>query len=256
MHAYLALHADLDGNYTTPSKNFVDNAIDFLIVNPEFNFVQYQNWFGNVSLGLDYYYDEDFWNDPSLTFPSQNLPSWNSFYNAFPRNADGSGWLHGADGVYGLVGGDVLQVRLEDTDNTFTNNTCALKVSIALNGAGIVIPEIITSTNSDGTINYGTVKGADGKYYFLNAQSLNKWMKLTFGTSPANTNHYHYTAAQGGVNGENFPALLGNKKGIYSLTSSDPAWASGHADIFFEMLCSAGCHYDGPVESIDVWVLD
>lgn len=149
----------------------------------------------------------------------------------------------------------MLKVRENDIEKKLTNNTCALKVSIALNGAGINIPEIIIST-VNGKINYGTVKGADGKNYFLNAKSLNAWMKLTFGVNPKNPKHFNYTKAQGGTNGKNFPTLLGNKKGIFSLNSSNASWSSGHADILFETLCSAGCHYNGPIESIDIWVLD
>jgi hypothetical protein len=245
-----------DNNNSPESENLVEQAIVFLINNPQYNFSHYENWFGMESEGKDYEYDADYWEDPSLTFAPQNLPTWDDFYAAFPRKSDGSGWLYGANNVYSLVGGDVLQIRLDDLNKIRTNNTCALKVSIALNGSGIIIPEIITST-TNGVINYGTVKGADGKNYFLNAKSLNKWMKLTFGTTPINTKHFNYTAVQGGVDGKNFPSLIGDKKGIYSLNSSSPTWATGHADIFLENKCSAGCHYNAPgLESIDLWVLD
>jgi len=155
-----------------------------------------------------------------------------------------------ADNVFGHVGGDVWQARLDYP--SLTTNTCALKVSIALNGAGIIIPQITTASG-----NPGTLKGADGKYYFLNAKSLNAWMRKTFGTSPTNSNHFHYTAADGGANGENFPSLLSGKKGIYSMISNDPSWSSGHADILLgNLTCAAGCYFQGPVQYIDVWVLD
>ena len=93
-------------------------------------------------------------------------------------------------------------------------------------------------------------------FYFFNAKSLSVWMKKTFDTSPSNPKHYNYTAEQGGEKGKNFPTLLGDKKGIYILNSSNNSWATGHADKFFEAICSAGCHYNGPIESIDIWVLD
>lgn len=250
IETFLNNNLDANKDYTTVAVEFVKAAIDFLEENPEYNFEQYENWFGTENEGLDYEYDAGYWEDPSLTFTPQDLPSWDDFNLAYPRKADGSGWLYGADNIYSLVGGDVLGVRLKYPAKT--NNTCALKVSIALNGAGITIPQITTTGGG-----HGTVKGADGKNYFLNAKSLNAWMKLTFGTSPTNPKHFNYTAAQGGVGGKNFPSLIGNKKGIYSLTSGDPTWATGHADIFFENICAAGCHYNGRgLESIDIWVLD
>jgi hypothetical protein len=50
-----------------------------------------------------------------------------------------------------------------------------------LNYYGVTIPYIVTTNG-----NTGTVLGSDGKYYFLNAKSLNKWMQKTFGVSPSN----------------------------------------------------------------------
>ena len=228
------------------AQTFVKEAIDFLTSNSQFDFLQYENWFNGESEGQDFLYDANYWNNPSLSFPQQSLPSWNSFFNSYPRNSSGQ-WLTGANNVFSFVGGDVYKAR-QDYPNA-TNNTCALKVSIALNGAGINIPQI-TTTNG----NPGTLKGADGKYYFLNAKSLNKWMRKTFGTGQ---NYSHYTAAQGGVKGKNFPSLLSGKKGIYSLVSTNPNWASGHADILLgNTTCAAGCHFgDAPIDYIDVWEL-
>lgn len=49
-------------------------------------------------------------------------------------------------------------------------------------------------------------------------------------------------------------------KGMYSMVSLDPNWASGHADIIDEGICIAGCHfYDpspAPIDYIDIWILD
>ncbi len=253
----ISLESYLFNNNSDKGKRFTEDAIKFLKENPNYSIEQYKNWFDFDHEGIDYEYDAAYWENPNLSFPPQDLPSWNDFNNAFPRKADGSGWLYGADNIYPLVGGDVLRVRQNDVEKKFTNNTCALKVSIALNGSGVIIPEIITSTGANGKINYGTIKGADGKNYFLNAQSLNKWMKLTFGTSPTNPKHFSYTAAQGGIKGKKFPRLLGNKKGIFSLNSTATGWASGHIDILFETLCASGCHYNAPgIISVDVWVLD
>lgn len=231
------------------ARVFFQDAIDALMSNSSYNFPQYVNWFFNDVEGLDFSYDANYWEDENLTFQQQTLPSWNDYFGAYPKNTDGT-WMTGPDNVFGHVGGEVWQARLDFPSQT--TNTCALKVSIALNGAGINIPKIITTNG-----NPGTLKGADGKYYFLNAKSLNAWMRKTFGTNPVNPNHFHYTAADGGTNGENFPSLLSGKKGIYSMISNDPNWSSGHADILLgNLTCAAGCYFSGPVQYIDIWVLD
>ncbi|MGV9002663.1 T6SS effector amidase Tae4 family protein [Flavobacterium sp.] len=106
----------------------------------------------------------------------------------------------------------------------------------------------------------------DGKYYFLNAKALNKWMRETFGTNPAsngtpsNQNHHHINGTEGGLNGINFPSLVDGLKGIYSMVSTNPNWASGHADLINNSTCLSGCHfYDtppAPIDYIDIWVLE
>jgi hypothetical protein len=234
---------------------FIEESINFLSVNSQFSFVQYENWFHNNVEGIDFSYDNDYWDNPNLTFQQQSLPSWNDYYNAYPKNADGT-WMTGADNVFNFVGGDVLQARLDYPNST--NNPCALKVSIALNGAGINIPAINSTSN-----NPGTLKGADGKYYFLNAKALNSWMKRTFGTNPAtsttplNVNHFQFGSNDGGANGINFPTLLSSKKGIYTMLpfNSSDFGASGHCDIFDGNTCAAGCYF-GSAQEVNIWVLN
>jgi len=241
--------------YTLEAEIFANQAIDYLINHPQYDFSHYQNWFDTKSKGKDYEYDENYWNNPNLTFTQQNLPSWNSYKDAYPKNTNGT-YMTGADNIFNLVGGDVKQVRIDYPLQT--NNVCALKVSIALNGAGINIPQITTSNG-----NPGTIQGADGNYYFLNAAALNSWMKLTFGTNPStpttplNTKHNQYTTTQGGTNGVNFPTLLSGKKGIFTMipVNSTNFGASGHCDIFDGSICAAGCYF-GSANEINIWELD
>jgi len=203
----------------------------------------------------DFLYDSDYWEDPNLTFPQQALPSWSDYNAAYPRNPNGT-YMTGADNIFNHVGGDVLQARL--TYPGGTNNPCALKQSIALNYSGVVIPQITTSNGYPGTL-----QGADGKYYFLNAKSMNKWMKETFGTNPAtattpfNSSHYQFTSVDGGTNGENFPTLLAGKKGIFTmLPISEGAFgASGHCDKFDGTECAAKCYFPHASE-VNIWVLE
>ncbi|SMP36064.1 T6SS effector amidase Tae4 family protein, partial [Chryseobacterium profundimaris] len=239
-------------------KDFITWAIQFKSANPNVSWEQFQNWFMGESEGKDGEdYDATYWDDPNLIFPAQNLPSWQNYYNAFPKDSNGNG-IPGPD-IYNLVGGvpkgmrdGVLSDSNPNNDRDY-DNACALRVSRALNYSGVIIPNLPNQT----------FKGADGKYYFLSAKKLNAWMRKTFGTNPATQNtpfnpkHIHITGAQAGVHGVNLPNLLGGKKGIYSLVSSNSNWASGHGDILLpNTTCINGCHFfDAPIAYIDVWIL-
>ena len=39
------------------------------------------------------------------------------------------------------------------------------------------------------------------------------------------------------------------------MVSDRPSWASGHGDLFDGNMCDSGCHFDGPVDYIDIWGL-
>jgi hypothetical protein len=239
---YLSLN-----DFNTSSSNKIKNLINYLILNPNVSYAQYVNWFMTTSEGKDFSYNQSYWENQSLNFPSQNLPTYNAFFNAYPKNPNGS-WMEGANNVYSYVGGAVQQARITYPNDT--NNTCALKVSIALNGAGVTIPNIPGQTLQGG----GQFAN---QYFFLNARALNKWMRKTFGTT-TNPNYVNIPASQITPNGANLPSLLSNIQGIYSLVCPlGSTWASGHADIINNALCAAGCHFnDAPIEYIDIWKLN
>ena len=233
----------LNNFFSITSKNFEIWSINYMLNHLDIDFPTFQNQFMGVSEGQDDSYDSTFWENPNLTFPQQSLPSYINFVNAFPRNTDGT-LMSGADNIYNYVGGYVLQKRLS-LPLRETNNTCALKVSRALNYSGIIIPNIPGQT----------IKGSDQKNYFLNSKKLNIWMRKTFGV-PTGSNHI--TGSQAGVHGVNLPSLLNGKKGIYSLVSSDITWAYGHADFLISnSTCGVNCHfYDAPIDYIDIWILN
>lgn len=234
--------------FSDESINFVNWALNFLADNPNVTSSQFQNWFMSEIVMGEYYFDSNFWLNSNLNFETQDLPSWQAFNNAYPNESSAQ--------LYGVVGGEVAQAQIDYP--TQTQNGCALKVSRALNYSGIVIPYIPNST----------LLGGDDKYYFLNARALNLWMRETFGTGSNNLNHLHLTAQDGGHNGEDFSSLIdlsstGNPdlyvKGIYSMVATQPNnWgASGHADILYDNgECKAGCYFNGPVDYIDIWILD
>jgi len=219
---------------------FALELIDLAIQNPSiYTSERIINWFFTPNEGIDFEYDQEFWDNPDLVFPSQDLPTWDDYSNGYPTET-------GADNVYGSVGGQVWQTRLQYPNGT--TNTCALKVSIALNNCDIIIPNIPGQT----------LQGDDGKFYFLNARALNSWMRLTFGTSSStannNINHHEYSTATSFTN----DITTNPKKGIYSLIRQANLQPSGHADILYENgTCLANCNLQMPnFQRIDIWVLN
>jgi hypothetical protein len=232
--------------------NFGTWAIHYLSHNPNAPFSVFQNQFMTPVEGEDDDHDANYWDDPNLTFPQQTLPSWDDFSSAFPKHDDPL--YDDPEELYTSIGGQVLAKY--NSNPLLYQNTCALRVSKALNYSGVTI--------SAGTDRY---QGADGKYYFLSCIALLKWMKKTFGT-PSGSNHL--TGSQGGTNGENFPGLLAGKKGIYIMTPNYPGGcgtetippsgfcASGHADMINNSHCDGGCYFDaqiGGVHEIFIWEL-
>lgn len=189
-------------------------------------------------------YDANYWDDPNLTMPAQTLPSWSLFQSAYPGHKNPL--YDTPEKMYQSVGGTVLAMYNSSPGNY--QNTCALRVSKALNYSGITIGP-----------GPGRFQGADGKYYFLGASTLAAWLKLTFGT-PTGSNHL--TGAQGGAGGTYFPGLVSGKKGIYVMLPvnqgcSGGFCASGHVDIINNGICDGGCYFgaEGGVQDIFIWEL-
>ena len=231
-------------------------AIEYLTLHPNVSFSTFQNQFMTPLEGVDQAGDDAFWDDPIHTYTHQTLPSLVNFSDAFPKRSDRL--YDTPEKLYNSIGGAVKA-------NGYTgplSNTCAARVSKALNYSGVIIPDIPGKT----------FLGNDGKYYFLGAENMNTWMRKTFGCSNPNTaigeylntDCIHISSAQITPFGSNLPLLLSSVFGIYSFVSSDPNWASGHIDIIMtpwgnpNPICDngqGGCHFDGPIEYIDVWNL-
>ncbi len=251
----------IDLNQTTPwwannpylqphgGVSFGTWAINYLGQNPSVTMPIFQNQFMTNSEGPDGASDAAFWDDPNLTFIHQNVPSWANFRDAFPKRSDPL--YNTAQKLYASIGGAVYA-------NGYTgpeSNTCAARVSKSLNYSGITIPNIPDKT----------FLGSDGKYYFLGAENLNRWMRKTFGCGNPNTaigeylnpDCLHFAPSDIGMNGQNLPSLLYGIHGIYSMVSTNPSWATGHADPLYSpnATCDGECDFDGPVKYIDVWIL-
>lgn len=248
---YLQQHFDTKtGLIDIKASEFATWAIRYLVSHPEVTWEQFENWFMGEVEGNDGEYDSNFWDNPDLTFQQQQLPSFYAFNDAYPR-------IKGKE-LAQLIGGDILDLYTKYPNRV--RGYCALKVSRALNYSGVTIPHVVTTKD-----NAGTVSGDDGKYYFLNAKALNKWMQKTFGISPDNPFHIRISGSEGGIKGENFPQLTEGLKGIYSMVAIDniqETWASGHTDLINNSQCVFGCSFYieksqiMPVQYIDIWILN
>jgi len=223
---------------------------NYFIEHPSTTVEQFENWFmgkpeGSENLDVR---DSDFWNDPNLSFPQQNLPSFDDFKNACPSKSTSASTL------CNTIGGEILTLYNNIVVQGKKMNTCSIRISRALNYSGITIPNVP-----------GTKLGSDGKYYFTFANDLNKWMRLTFGVNPSNLKHIRITVTQGGINGVNFPNYIKGKKGIYTMVAKSEildTWGTGHADLLENDTCRLDCHFYDinnhfvPVDYIDIWILE
>ncbi|GGB72676.1 hypothetical protein GCM10007424_10780 [Flavobacterium suaedae] len=66
-------------NYSQSSTRFVSWALDYLDNNNSVSAEVFENQFMGLSEGQDGVYDAEYWEDPNLTFPPQELPSWEDF---------------------------------------------------------------------------------------------------------------------------------------------------------------------------------
>lgn len=69
------------------------------------------------------------------------------------------------DAVRNLIGGET-----KDRDIT---NTCTIRMSHAMNGAGVAVPRVWESITNR--------KGANGKYYIIRVSNFRTWMQSRFG---------------------------------------------------------------------------
>lgn len=194
-------------------------------------------------MNLDNDPDIGYWEDNTVTYPRQPLPSYNSLYNNYPKEADGSETK--AQQVAADIGGDVATLYIQ---NGYAN-ACALRVSKALNYSGITIPNIQGYT----------FMGADGKYYFLSAAKMSNFLRQTFGPPDVDMNQ-----VQGGDRGINFQTTLKGMYGLFVMIPNDPTKtgfnASGHVSIYSNTTCVGGINHTpfnvpGGVKHLYLWKL-
>lgn len=236
---------------------FAEWAIDFFIENPDTTWEQFENWFMGKTEGVESLevYDGSYWNNPNLTFIQQDLPSYITFSSFYPDNTVSAYNL-----CHTLIGGQIKTLHDNIIATGKKMNTCAVRLSYALNKSGVKIPNIPGKTRR------GNIK-SDGTYdyYFTFAKDLTHWMQKTFGTT--NNPNYMYRDLddyQGNENqyGEGFKKDILGKKGIYAMFPIDPGpqnlggfGASGHCDMFNGVKCvGSDCYFQDALE-IHFWEL-
>ena len=252
---YLLNNTSPEGIVDQQAKEFVKQIIN-LAVFKNISWDKITKWYSLSKPGLenDETYDETFWNNPNLTFPQQDLPIFNVFKANFPNLSIS------AKDLCANLGGEILTLHDKIIASGRSMNTCAIRLSVALNKSGNTIPYITGKTKKD----------KDGKNYFTFAGDLNKWMLKTFGSNPnigigpTNNNHkrYHYSHLMEYLNPANGNILnpsnpLNNIQGIFSMVSTNPLWSTGHCDILqTDSTCVNSCHFEGPIKYIDIWILN
>lgn len=246
---YLAENNSTNYDYTQ-AKAFAINAIQFIITNPQFNFKQYENWFGNNY--PDLVPNNPVVNPDNITYETpiiqQSLPSFNDFLNYFPKKGtEGNYTEMSTSEVYYLVGGSLLTSHLNNPEGY--SNACSIRGSRGLLYSGVDIPVL----NYTGT-NQRTQKGGDNKNYILDAVSFNKYMIDKFGEKP------HKLEGAEANNPTEIAELLNGKNGIYVIinSSQNQAGYSGHVDAIINGQCIGGAYtgVTGGVKSIRVWELN
>lgn len=252
---YLSLN-----DYDATSTGFIVDMINYLIQNQSISYEQYVNWFSLQQPGIEDVtsYDSAFWDNPSLNFPQQQLPTYAIFKQNFP------GQNITAQQLCTSIGGGILTLYNNVLATGNHLNTCAIRLSKALNDSGNIIPFIPGKTKA------GILNGTNTKYYFTFAADANAWMlevfgsNITVGIGPQNDNHVRYTYQElqpyinptnGNVLNPNNP--IGNLQGIFSMISTNPAWSTGHCDLLQpNNTCINSCHFEGPIQHIDIWILN
>ncbi|HNX44315.1 MAG TPA: T6SS effector amidase Tae4 family protein [Bacteroidales bacterium] len=128
--------------------------------------------------------------------------------------------------VYKLIGGKVYQ-NYKGNPTAYANS-CALRISRALNYSGAEIPFVKDQTGS----------GSDGKWYFYKIKDLKNYLTSTYGPPDLTGNE----------------ASMANQHGI--ILFQDCGWldATGHIDLWDGNSCAHKCYWD-QCGNASLWLL-
>lgn len=164
--------------------------------------------------------DEEIFKDQINSFFTDNIaPTRRPSFDKIVSNSLPS-FNFGWESVAVKIGGEVEK----ELRNALGHNTCATRVSYALNYSGTPIPSLSI-----------TFTGTDKKHYIVGALTMLSYLIKSLGTDPKNTIHMQSTSPSG-LSSSEIQIKLSGKKGIYALIPIDPSratgWgASGHVDV-------------------------
>jgi hypothetical protein len=175
--------------------------------------------------------------------PRQTKPTYARMNQYYPKNSVGGDME--ASAVVNMVGGSVKALY----DSHGYRNACALRVSVALNKCGIIIPNIPDHT----------FQGADGKYYFVSSTKLLAFLLRTFPAPDVDVDD-----RVKGKDGQGFYLACAGKKGIFIMVAKNKSLygAYGHASLYDGLYCVGGPDHTpfnmdiyGGVSRIVLWKL-
>jgi len=235
--------------WSDEAKDFGNLAFEFLRVNSQFSFLQYENWFSSNYPDLTPIPFEIIPEDITYDTPiiQQALPTFSSFLSNFPKlGASGNYSEMPTSQVYNLVGGSLLNSHLNQP--TAYSNACSIRGSRGLLYSGVEIPVLRYNALQR------TQKGADNNNYVLDAVSFDKFMIDKFGETT------HKLEGVDANNPVKIANLLNGKNGIYVIinNSYQQAGYSGHVDTIINGICISNAYTmpPGGVKSIRIWELN
>ena len=250
VYYFLENSIEFTNNYTSNAIEFVRAAIQFLLTNQQYSFMEYKNWFSTGYQELET--NPTVVNPDDITFDTpltqQTLPTFSTFLTNFPkRGTSGNYRPMSTTDAYTLAGGSLLNSHINQ--NAQYNNACAIRASRGLLYSGIQIPVLKYNGSQR------TQKGGDGKNYILDAVSFNTYMIAKFGET---SGKLEGADANDPVK---VAALLNGKNGIYVIVNSNTTTAgySGHCDVIINGLCISGAftaNIPGGIKSIRIWELN
>ncbi|WP_299177603.1 T6SS effector amidase Tae4 family protein [uncultured Chryseobacterium sp.] len=230
---------------------FANFALNFLIQNPETNWLEFESWFITKSNGSDGEYIsnlDDILN--TIQYQTKQMPTYSQFVNAFPKldypEYPGYYKQMPASQVYSIVGDPLKSLYLSTGgDNGNYRNACTVRWSLAMNNLGILIPQ-----------NSLSLRGADvngqPRYYYIRATTAGDAMQKIFGNP---THKLEGAEANDAVNVAKF---LDGKTGIYVIINANSTLAgyTGHVDLIQNGYIPGGSNHTnvpGGIKSIRIW---
>jgi RHS repeat-associated protein len=148
-------------------------------------------------------------------------PSYDKLNENYPGDA------YSSKDVYKMIGGDVAKHYFNDENTGAEANSCALRLSWALNKSGLDInPKLLPNAL------YWT--GADGKFYMMRVAEMEKYLTIVLGEPDI-------VKTKGTT--DITPSDFGGKRGIIDFTVSGWGDATGHFTLFNGNKCEHDCYF-------------